>query len=227
VWPDFVQTIQETQVLDFATKLKRLHGFLPVVFAGLAGLLWLYVIRFKQMVPITPLVIIGIWSLFGPARFTMYLAPFIGIGVGVLIELMAKQAGGKLWLRPLGTTILSIALMLAVFFPTISYTAYNDIPGPVVPAATINAFLEIKRIVPKHSAMLTWWDNGNPLMEIGDFATYHDNSTHGGLRSTLIAKAGLPRQEDMAVLPLPGKIRFAPFTSCRTLMESTGVDDIP
>ena len=60
--------------------------------AGLAGLPWLYVIRCKQMVPITPLVLIGIWSLFGPSRFAMYLAPFIGIGVGVLIELMARQA---------------------------------------------------------------------------------------------------------------------------------------
>jgi len=38
-------------------------------------------------------------------------------------------------------------------------------------------------------------------MEIGEFATYHDNASHGGIRSTLIAKAlTSSRQGDMAAL---------------------------
>jgi dolichyl-diphosphooligosaccharide--protein glycosyltransferase len=201
VWPDIMATIQEVRTSDLATKLEDLYDFLPVVFAGLAGLLWLYVVRFKQMLPITPLVLIGIWSLFGPVRFTMYLSPFIGIGAGVLIELVAERAGGKFKLPPLATTMGAIALMLVVFFPTISDTAYDYIPGPSVPAETTEAFLEIKRIVPKHSPMFSWWAEGYPLMEIGEFATYHDNGTHGGIRSTLIAKAlTSSRQEDMPAL---------------------------
>jgi dolichyl-diphosphooligosaccharide--protein glycosyltransferase len=201
VWPDIMTTIQEVRTSNIVTKLKDLYDFLPVVFAGLAGLLWLYIVRCKQMVPITPLVLIGIWSLFGPVRFTMYLSPFIGIGAGVLIELAARQVGKKFGLRPPATSLFAAALMLAVFFPTISDTAYNYIPGPAVPAATTKAFLEIKRIVPKNSAMLTWWADGYPLMEIGEFATYHDNGTHGEIRSTLIAKAlTSSRQEDLAAL---------------------------
>jgi dolichyl-diphosphooligosaccharide--protein glycosyltransferase len=180
VWPDIMTTIQEVRTSDLVTKLKDLYDFLPVVFAGLAGLLWLYIVRCKQMVPITPLVLIGIWSLFGPVRFTMYLSPFIGIGAGVLIELVARQAGKKFRLHPLATSVLAIALMLAIFFPTISDTAYNYIPGPAVPAEMTKAFLEIKRIVPKHSAMFSWWADGYPLMEIGEFATYHDNRPTAG-----------------------------------------------
>jgi dolichyl-diphosphooligosaccharide--protein glycosyltransferase len=91
--------------------------------------------------------------------------------------------------------------MLTVFFSTISYSAYHFIPGPVVPAATTQAILEIKRIVPKHSAMLTWWDYGYPLMEIGEFATYHNNGLNGKIRSTLIAKAlTSPHQADIPAL---------------------------
>jgi dolichyl-diphosphooligosaccharide--protein glycosyltransferase len=153
------------------------------------------------MVPITPVVIIGLWSLFGPSRFTMYLAPFIGIGLGILIELLMQVAGRKLSWRLLVITTSSIGLMLVIFFSTISYSAYNDTYGPVVPVTAIKDFLEIKRRVPPHSAMLSWWDNGYPLMTVGEFATYHDNGTHGGIRSTLIAKAiTSPRQEDLAAM---------------------------
>jgi dolichyl-diphosphooligosaccharide--protein glycosyltransferase len=201
VWPDVMATIQESSTFDLLTKLKGLHDFLPLVFAGMTGLIWLYAIRFKQMLPLTPLILIGIWSLVGPVRFTMYLTPFIGVGAGMLIELASGWAGKKFSLSRRATSISAIALMLVVFFATLSGTAYHDIPGPAVSAPTVKAFLEIKRTVPKHSAMLTWWSDGYPLMEIGEFATYHDNGNHGGIRSTLIAKAlTSQRQTDMAAL---------------------------
>jgi dolichyl-diphosphooligosaccharide--protein glycosyltransferase len=201
VWPDILTTITEAQRQDLATNLRRLHGFLPVVFAGLAGLIALFALRWKRLLPIAPLILIGLWSLTGPRRFSMYLAPFIGIGVGVLIELLVRTIGERLQLRPLVLPVVSVALMAAVFFSTSGYTAYNVIPGAIPTAATTRAFLEIKRLVPKHSAMFTWWDQGYPLMDIGGFATYHDGALHGYSRTTLTAKALVsPRQEEMVSL---------------------------
>ena len=201
VWPDILTTITEAQKQDMATKLRRVHGFLPVVFAGLAGLAFLYAGRWKKMLPITPLVLIGLWSFTGPRRFTMYLAPFIGIGVGVLIELLVRKAGERLRLRPLALPAAAVALMAALFFSTAGYTAYHIVPGAIPDAATVKAFLDIKRLVPRHSAMFTWWDQGYPLMEIGEFATYHDGALHGYSRTTLVAKALVsPHQEEMVSL---------------------------
>ena len=199
VWPDIMIVIRESWNIDLIKKLKMLHGFLPIVFTGFAGLLYLYITRFRQMIPITPLIVLGAWSLVGPKRFTMYLAPFIGIGTGVLIEVLGRYAGEKLRFRPLLISLFSVSLMFILFFSTAVFTGYTYVPElPIVPALSIRSFLEIKKIVPKHSAMLTWWDYGYPLMEIGEFATYHDGGIHGGIRSTLVAKAiSSPRQEDM------------------------------
>jgi dolichyl-diphosphooligosaccharide--protein glycosyltransferase len=131
----------------------------------------------------------------------MYLAPFIGVGVGVLIELLARQLGKKLRLHRLAAPVIAISLMATLFFTTTGYTSFHSVYGPIPPASTIKAILELKERVPQHAAMFTWWDQGYPLMTIGEFATYHDGALHGRMRTTLIAKALVsPRQEEMVAL---------------------------
>ena len=199
-WPDIFATIQEAKQYDLTSKLTRLHG-LPVVLAGFAGIGYLYFFRWKQMIPITPIVIIGLWSLVGPRRFAMYLAPFIGIGVGVLIELLVKQICSKFKPPQFTAPAIAMSLMAVLFFATRGYTAYHVVPGPMPDTATIRSILEIKRRVPANSAMFAWWDMGYPLMEIGEFATYHDGALHGYSRTTLAGKAlTSPHQEEMVAL---------------------------
>ena len=201
VWPEIFETIVEAQKQDLTAKLQRVHGLLPLVFAGFAGLACLLATRWKQMVPVAPLLLIGFWSLVGPRRFIMYLAPFIGIGVGVLIELLIRQVRTKLKAPVLATSLIAITLMGVIFFSTTGYTAYSVVPGAMPDAATIRAYLEIKKRVPAHSVMFTWWDQGYPLMEIGEFATYHDGALHGYTRTTLAGKAFTShRQSEMVSL---------------------------
>ena len=204
IWPNILKIVAEAVNRGPKVTLVKLYGFLPVVFAGFAGLLYLYFRRFKQMVPVTPLLLVGAWALTGPHRFAMYLAPFIGIGVGVLIELMVRYGWEKSGQpkRPLLVSTASVFLMCILFFSTTAYTGFSDHSPPTISAATTKALLDIKRLVPKHSAMFTSaWAFGYPLMEIGDFATYHDGGLQGGIRTTLIDKAVLaPQQKEMVSL---------------------------
>jgi undecaprenyl-diphosphooligosaccharide--protein glycosyltransferase len=241
-WPNILKTIGEARNPGFWIMLERLYGFTPVVFAGFAGLVYLYFRRFKQMIPVTPLIVLGAWSLVGPNRFSMYLAPFIGIGAGVLIELLVKFVFQRIFLgkkRPslqlvstpgnddrvvetgesgdelrrmggqaddqkdavpgdhqqkgrlkLLVPLTSLALMFSLFFSTSTSTDYPYHTLPIFSVETTRALLNIKSIVPKHSAMFTpFWEWGYPLMEIGDFATYHDGGLQGGIRTTLTSKA--------------------------------------
>jgi dolichyl-diphosphooligosaccharide--protein glycosyltransferase len=152
------------------------------------------------MIPVTPLVILGSWSLVGPSRFAMYLAPLIGVGAGVLIELLVKYAGEKLRFRPLPVTLASISLMFILFFSTAAYTGFSYNTLPIMTASTTRALLDIKHIVPKRSAMFTpFWEYGYALMEIGDFATYHDGGLQGGMRTTLASKAMTSTQQEEMV----------------------------
>jgi dolichyl-diphosphooligosaccharide--protein glycosyltransferase len=203
-WPNILGKIAEAEKIGIVETLKRLHGLLPVVFAGFAGLAYLYVRRFRQMIPVTPLILLGAWSLTGPSRFAMYLAPFIGVGAGVLIEGLVgwggkKAADRKGQSREALLSAASVALMFLLFFSTSGHTRYAQQTAPIVSASTTGALLDIKSRVPAHSAMFTpFWEFGYPLMEIGDFATYHDGGLHGGMRTTLTSKAMTStRQEDM------------------------------
>ena len=202
-WPNVMHTIAEAQTRSLDMKFNMLHGFRPIVFVGFGGLLYLCIRRFRQMIPVAPMLLIGIWPLVGgPARFTMYLAPFIGVGVGVLIELLLRYAGKKMRFKPPVAALVSAVLMFVLFFSTSAYTSFGTHTAPIMSMETTRAILEIKRLIPKHSAMFTpFWAFGYPLMEIGDFATYHDGGLQGGMRSALTARATLStRQQDMVSL---------------------------
>jgi dolichyl-diphosphooligosaccharide--protein glycosyltransferase len=201
-WPNILNVVAEAQTRSLDTKFNMLHGFRPLVFLGFAGLLYLCVCRFRQMIPIAPLLAIGGWAMMGPSRFMMYLAPFIGVGVGVLIELLVRYAGKKtkLELKPLLVPLASIVLMFIVFFSTAFGTSFYLNSAPIMRASTIKAIKEIKRIVPNHSAMFTpFWAFSYPLMAIGDFATYHDGGMQGGIRTTLAAKATIATSQKAMV----------------------------
>ena len=202
VWPNIMGTIIEAKSRGLMATLHRLHGFLPLVLAGFAGLAFLCLRRFRKMIPLAPLLMLGAWSLFGPSRFAMYLAPLIGVGVGVLIELLVNFIGRKVGLRPLLGTLASMVLMFVLFFSTLGYTAYNFDSPPIMSAPETKAIVDIKHIVPPHSAMFTpFWEFGYPLMAIGDFATYHDGGLQGGMRTTLISKAMIsPDQKELVSL---------------------------
>ncbi|WP_162148574.1 STT3 domain-containing protein [Desulfuromonas sp. TF] len=215
VWPNVMNTIAEARSRGITINLEMLHGFLPMVAAGFAGLVYLYVRRFRQMIPITPLVVLGAWSMVGPTRFAMYMAPLIGVGAGVLIEVLVKYAGGRIRLLKPAVPLVGIALMFTLFFSTSAYTGYSFNVAPILKASTTRALLDIERIVPRHSAMFTpFWEFGYPLMNIGEFATYHDGGTQGGIRTTLAAKAmtSTDQKEMVSLLAYLEENGFVPLT---------------
>lgn len=201
VWPDVIALISEAQRLGPWGTLKSMHGFLPLVFAGFAGLLYLAIRKPREMILLSLPILLGLWSLVGPRRFAMYLVPFLGLGAGVVIELAVRAALGRGQRRFILTAGVSAALMVVVFFSTAAHTGYSRRPPTMLSAEATRALLELKERVPPHAAMFTSWDLGYPLMEIGEFATYHDGSVHGGLRTTLVVTAlTSPSQGEMLSL---------------------------
>ena len=201
-WPDIMGVISEAKARGPLASLRMLQLYLPVVIAGGVGLGCLCLKHWREMIPLAPLLLIGGWSLFGPNRFAMYLAPLVGVGLGVLLEL-ALRAGAARWQWPRPATQLgSLVLAFGLFFSTLGGTAFSYQPRVVVPADMTRALLDIKQLVPANAAMFTpHWGYSYALMEIGDFATYHDGSLHGGLRTTLITRAETrPHQGEMVAL---------------------------
>lgn len=187
-WPDIMQTITESQKRDLIQTLKMIHGIWGFVIIGFAGLVYLYIKNFIKMIPITPIIILGSLSIVGSNRFAMYLAPFIGVGIGVIIIEVIKFIEKIAKFNKIFTSIGSISLMFIFFFSTVNYTAYSYVIRPSIDPDITKSFIDLKKILPKNSAVFTWWDFGYALMDIPEFATYHDGGAHGGLRTTLVAK---------------------------------------
>lgn len=189
VWPDILQTITEAQKKDIFETFSMIHKMFFLVIVGFIGLIYLFIKRFKEMIVISPIVILGLLSLVGSNRFAMYLAPFIGVGVGVLVCEVVKFSFKYFNIKSVYALILNIFLMFGIFFIGVNSTGYSIVLPPSIEPDVTKSFLDLKQQLPKHSALFTWWDYGYALMDIGEFATYHDGGAHGRARTTLVATA--------------------------------------
>lgn len=189
-WPDIMGTITESQKRGFAETLDMIFPIKWVSMTGLLGIVYLYVRRLKQMLPISPIIVLGALSFVGSNRFAMYITPFIGAGIGVIIYELISFTSDYLMVKRDNTvlkTILSIVLMAIFFTLTAKYTGFNHTPQPSISSKIVNSFIELKNKLPEHSAMFSWWDYGYALMDIPEFATYHDGGAHGWMRTTIAA----------------------------------------
>jgi len=201
-WPDILSTVAEASPRSLQARFNMLHGFNPLVYAGFVGLLYLCLRRFRQMIPLAPLLALGAWAMVRPNRLAMHLSPLVGVGAGVLLEELIRYVGGKARLPKALVPVVSMVLFFILFFATAPHTGFYAHASRIVSASTGGAVLDIKRAIPRNSAMFTpFWEYSYTLMEVGDFATYHDGGLQGGMRTTLISKAMTSnRQEEMVSL---------------------------
>ncbi len=194
--PDIITTITETQKRDPNEVIQMVYGLKPLFLLGLLGFIGLVGYRWREAFLMLPLFGLGILAFKGSNRFALFLAPFIGIGIGFIIEFIIDSLFS--WLKDIKlvklleqfniTFIPSIIIVFIIFMTTKNATAYNVIHGPSVDIPTVQSFIELKKILPKHSAVFTWWDYGYCLEEIPEFRVYHDGGRHGGLDTFLVAK---------------------------------------
>ena len=232
-FPNTMTTISEVDHVPMNEVLRRVLSNTTLDWIGFLGFCWLAVFKWRVLLPLVPMLALGLLSFQSSNRFIMYLAPFIGIGLGWFLQLGVdgvfllitknidhrdledKEVKGKrlkakdsLWAKiiawlsmdsyangraPKGTknakTNQQIAakegtkniyhrdiedtkvdwwnwvrqgtlyLGMAVFFWLISgQTAISFVPGPSIHTGLYATFLEVKKRVPKNSALLTWWD---------------------------------------------------------------------
>lgn len=201
-WPNVLTVVNEAKVKGIIETLKMLHPFLPLLAIGFVGLAYLCFRHFRQMVPLAPLLGLGAWSLIGPNRFSMYLAPMVAVGIGVVFQLAGQYLWQRFHFKEIRSTLATLVLLCGIVIASTAYSGLPDPPLPAFNAETTRSILDIKELVPQHSAMFTpYWEFGYGLMELGDFATYHDGGLQGGMRTTLTSLASMSsKQGDMVSL---------------------------
>ncbi|WP_022669573.1 STT3 domain-containing protein [Hippea alviniae] len=187
-FPNILKTITEAEHISAAKVLSFILSFKAL---NVLGLLFTLVFLFSlklDAVPILPVFLLGLLVFKSSNRLVMFLAPFIGIGLGFAMDLTLKRVfkESKFDLKA-KSSIASFAVLLLIGAIG-GFTAYKFVPSPSIAAPIVKSFVDIKHRFDK-GVIFSWWDYGYAIEDIDGFATYHDGGVHGGARTYLVAKA--------------------------------------
>ena len=190
IFPNIIHTITETQKLPISKIIDMIFGIKFLAVIGLLGSILYFILNFTKSIFLLPVFALGLLSFVTSNRFAMFLAPFVGIGIGYLFHLLLRyiiKVTIPKFIKFSG--IIEIIFSIIFFFSFTKATAYDYVPAPSIPPDITKSFIDMKHRFPKKSAIFTWWDFGYALMDIGDFYTYHDGGIHGGARTYFVGKA--------------------------------------
>ena len=225
-FPNVYKTISEaervpmgevlTQVLD-----SEVLGWLGFVSFGLFALL-----QWRCVIPLLPFLALGVFGFYSSRRFIMFLAPFVGVGLGLFATLVVqyawsgmksltgpspaeqnssksntKQKPGQktgIWHNPLFREVLVYGAVGLCFLGIYKNTAFSFVPGPSIPTAVYATFMEVKKRVPPDAVIVTWWDYGYALMDATGLATFHDGGVQTSPKTYFVARSLItPSSKDL------------------------------
>jgi hypothetical protein len=91
-FPNTMTTISESNHVPMDEVLRRVLSNTTLDWIGLLAFFGLVILKWRVLVPLAPVFALGLLSFQSSNRFIMYLAPFIGIGLGWLLQLGIEGA---------------------------------------------------------------------------------------------------------------------------------------
>ncbi len=86
-FPNTMTTISEVDRVPMKEVLRRVLSNTTLDWIGFLGFFGLAIFRWRVLIPLAPMLALGLLSFQSSNRFIMYLAPFVGIGLGWLLQL--------------------------------------------------------------------------------------------------------------------------------------------
>jgi dolichyl-diphosphooligosaccharide--protein glycosyltransferase/undecaprenyl-diphosphooligosaccharide--protein glycosyltransferase len=174
-----IQTVREAGAIPFETMANRISGSELGLILSLIGYIFL-VLRHKQFIIALPLIGIGVFSLVGGLRFTVYAVPIAAISVVYLFyilgDLLAKNTKGEPLhsLVKYGFVIMGTLLML---LPNIEHVKGYLVPT-VLNKTEVDDLIKLDNMASKEDYTLTWWDYGYPIWYYSNTNTLIDGGKH-------------------------------------------------
>ncbi|WP_345985413.1 STT3 domain-containing protein [Sulfurimonas sp. HSL-1656] len=168
---EVAQTVREAGKIPFEMMANRISGSVAAVLAALAGYIVL-VVRHRGFILALPLIGIGIFSLWGGLRFTVYAVPVAAISVVYLFYMLTFQLTNH-WAR-YGVVA---ALTGLVLYPNITHILGYKVPT-VFSVPEVQALDKLSKTGSPKDYVLTWWDYGYPIWFYGDKNTLIDGGKH-------------------------------------------------
>gem|GEM_PF-521422 len=192
-FPNIFQSISELQKLEFwevfgAVIYNRILGLI-----SLLGAFLLFLFNFRSLIFLFPFFVIGLLTFFSGARFAMYLAPFLGLGLGYLVHFSFEKLLPYLdQFKEPKKQKLSTAIVGFLVFATALISqreALSMVSTPKITAPLVRDMEWLKEKTPKEAIIWTWWDYGYAFHLYARRATIHDGGTQASPKTYLVARS--------------------------------------
>ena len=149
--------VSETRAQGFVDLATRVAGAVPLFVVAMLGAL-LVALRYSRLVILLPVLGLGLFTVFGGARFTIYLVPAFAIGIAYLVTWLADRIAQR-HARAAATFVFA----LGVFAPAAArdWVAYTRPPLINAEAQALDA---LRTKAPPDATTITWWDDGYPAL---------------------------------------------------------------
>lgn len=165
------QTVSEAGRISFERMSNRIIGSQITLLLSLAGYIFL-VLRHRAFLVTLPLIGIGIFSLWGGLRFTVYAVPVAALSVmyffyfvaGFISDAKARAA-------------LLVAATIGVLYPNITHIIAYKVPT-VFNKQEVESLEKLRSMGSSKDYVLTWWDYGYPIWFYSNKNTLIDGGKH-------------------------------------------------
>ncbi len=166
------QTVREAGRIPFETFANRTSGSVLGVLIALVGYMVL-VVNHRAFILALPLIGIGIFSLWGGLRFTVYAVPVAGMSAVYLFWFLSEK-----FVKGKAAQISVVALMTAgMIYPNIMHIIGYKVPT-VLNKTEVQDLVKLDRIASPKDYTLSWWDYGYPIWYYSDTSTLIDGGKH-------------------------------------------------
>ncbi|RLA83037.1 MAG: peptide-binding protein [Epsilonproteobacteria bacterium] len=165
------QTVREAGKIPFETMANRIIGSQIGVIVAFVGYV-LLVIKHRPFILALPLIGIGLFSLWGGLRFTIYAVPIAAMSSVFLFYTIANFSKKNIIKYSLIAT-----LTIAMLYPNIVHIVGYKVPT-VFNKAEVEILDKLKSISTPKDYTLTWWDYGYPIWYYSNTNTLIDGGKH-------------------------------------------------
>jgi len=166
------QTVREAGRIPFETFANRTSGSVFGVIIALIGYVVL-VIKHRAFILALPLIGIGIFSLWGGLRFTVYAVPVAGMSAVYLFWIISES-----FIKGKAAQIAAVALLTAgMIYPNIMHIIGYKVPT-VLNKSEVADLVKLDKIASPKDYTLSWWDYGYPIWYYSDTSTLIDGGKH-------------------------------------------------
>jgi undecaprenyl-diphosphooligosaccharide--protein glycosyltransferase len=168
---EVAQTVREAGTIPFEVMANRISGSTLGVISALIGYI-LLVVRHRPFILALPLIGIGIFSLWGGLRFTVFAVPIAAVSAVYLFFFIASHLRSKAAIYAV-VSLLSAAML----YPNITHIIGYQVPT-VFTAKEVRVLDNLKHTGSDSDYVITWWDYGYPIWYYANKNTLIDGGKH-------------------------------------------------